>query len=147
MADDGSLTVAYQPDLDWEDDAPPGFDTARMLKMQLGISDAAQVADTAAETATQALADAGAAQEAADEALSLVGSGGVHTVDDDVLRIYRAGTTPPDGTQPGDLVLSESPVAQGPAAVPGLLYWLDASATGAKGLGVALPDVSGNGND
>lgn len=139
--------MAYQPDLDWEDDAPPGFDTARMLKMQLGISDAAQVADTAAETATQALADAGAAQEAADEALSLVGSGGVHTVDDDVLRIYRAGTTPPDGTQPGDLVLSEAPSPQGPASIPGLMTWLDAAATGARDLGTMLPDVSGNGND
>lgn len=139
--------MGYTPDLDWVDDAPPGFDTERMNKMQLGIRDAAQVADTASATAAQALSDAAAAQSTADEALAAVGSGGVHTVDDDVKRIYRAGTTPPDGVQPGDLVITSAPSAAGPASIPDLLTWVDAAATGARDLSTMLPDVSGNGAD
>lgn len=138
--------MVYTPDLDYVDDAPPGFDTARMTKMQLGIAEADTVARDASTVADQALADAASAQSAADEALSLVGTGGVHTVDDDVKRIYRAGTTPSDGTQPGDLVFSPAPSAHGPAAIPDLFGWYDASATGARDLGAVLPDVSGNDN-
>lgn len=138
--------MAYTPDLDWVDDAPPGFDAARMTKMQLGIQDAAAVADSAAQNATQALANASAAQQDASEALALVGSGGIHTVDDDVLRVYRSTTTPSDGVQPGDLVVSAMPSAAGPAEIPGLMRWIDAVATGSRDLGVVLPDVSGNEN-
>ena len=146
--------MAYQPDLDWVDDAPPGFDTARMTKMQLGIADAHTIAEDASTVADQAQADvsealatANAAQLTADEALAAVGSGGVQTVNDDVKRIYQAGTTPPDGVQPGDVVLSVDHAPHGPGGLPGLLTWVDASATGARDLATVLPDVSGGGVD
>lgn len=71
---------------------------------------------------------------------------GITTVNGDVQRVYLAGTTPPDGPQPGDLVVSEKPRADGPAAIPGLLRWFDAAATGSRDLSTELPDVSGNGN-
>jgi len=138
--------VAFVPNVNWTNDEPPGFEADDVIRMQLGIADAASVAATASSTADQALSDAAAAQSTADEALAAVGSGGVHTVDDDVKRIYSADTFPPDGYKAGDLLVSAAPSAQGPSAIPGLLYWLDAAATGAKDLGVALPDVSGNGN-
>lgn len=118
--------MAYDPDLDWQDDGPPGFTAARMRKMQHGIADAARTAD---------------------DALAAAGTGGIDTVNGDVRRIYSAGTTPEDGTQPGDLVLSTKHSPAGPGAIPGLLTWFDASATGARNLSSVLPDVSGNGNN
>lgn len=138
--------MTYTPDLDWVDDAPPGFTAARMNKMQLGIADASQAAAAAQSDATTALQAAQAAQGAADEALEAVAGGVVTSVDDDVLRVYLSTTTPPGGVQAGDLQVSFAHTPAGPDAIPNLFGWYDAAHTGARDLGTAIPDVSGNGN-
>jgi hypothetical protein len=68
------------------------------------------------------------------------------SVNDDVKRIYRSTTTPTDGLQPGDLVLTTSPTPSGPGAFPGLMGWWDASQTAAIDLSSEIPDVSGLGH-
>lgn len=146
--------MAFVPNVNWTNDEPPGFEADEMIRMQLGIADAHTIAQNAATVGLQAALDASeastaaaAAQATADEALDLAGTGGVQTVDGDVARIYRAGTTPPDGAQPGDLVVSEYHPVPGPGSLPGLVTWVDASATGARDLGSVLPDVSGTGDN
>lgn len=120
--------MAYTPFGDWVNNAPPGLTAERMDTIENGIK---------------------SASEDAEEALDLInqGAAGITSVDGDVKRIYNSGTTPEDGELPGDVVLTLAEHPGTPADLPGLIYWLDASVTGARNLGTALPDVSGNGND
>ena len=53
--------MAYQPNVNWVNDAPPGFDADEMVRMQLGIADAHAIGEDAALVAAQAAADAASA--------------------------------------------------------------------------------------
>lgn len=86
--------MAYVPDLDYVDDAPPGFDTARMTKMQLGIADAHAIGEGAAQAAAEAMASAQGAVQAAS-----------------ISRIVTS-TNPDEPLSPGDLLLVHEPVTQ-----------------------------------
>lgn len=57
--------MAFVPNVNWVNDEPPGFEADEMIRMQLGIADAASVAGTAESTADQALADAATALQKA----------------------------------------------------------------------------------
>lgn len=54
--------MAFVPNPNWVNDAPPGFDAAEMIRMQFGIAEASQDAAAAVDVSTQAVAIAEAAE-------------------------------------------------------------------------------------
>src|SRR5690606_21388486 len=67
--------------------------------------------------------------------------------DESVTRLYLDSYSPPDGQQPGDMILTVASAAMTPASLDGLSLWLDASQTAPVDQPDVLPDLSGNGND
>src|SRR5690606_14288926 len=67
--------------------------------------------------------------------------------DESVTRLYLDSYSPPDGQQPGDMILTVASAATTPASLDGLSLWLDASQTAPVDQPDVLPDLSGNGND
>lgn len=57
--------MAFTPRTDWVNDAPPGFEAAEMIRIQVGLAAAAQAADVAQGAADQASMVAGQAQSVA----------------------------------------------------------------------------------